>query len=480
MKNLPSVKTLLLALAALFPVLTHAGAASVPHMRLESAQVTNHGDEVRVTLTLDVPARDIRSNYTLLCTPVLTGPDCEIALTPISFTGSRKRLSDHRKRIINEIDPSALPERIEGRPGKTEYVLNIPYQRWMSAAPLTMSIDRAREGYTRTIDLGRLEISKDIRLSHPWPIYTPILEVPDTTDASPRDRALARAIVFANDGRYDRAVLTLAPYYDDEPMAAMSGICRIAADDSLRTRLFPLMGLKADGSRYAVGLDAVSALESLPTDTLSAKVLFRVKKTDIDTAHADNARTLEQIGQSVLTSLKYLRQGSAPTITITGTASPEGYNIPNRRLAGQRAEALKEYLVQKLNVPDSLIRVVNAGPDWKGLRALVEASDMEYHAEVLRVLDNTPENERAHALWKLKWGHPYKYIYENFFPLLRGSALVTISPGTKTADTVNRAIGLIAAGQYGQALSLLETVAHDPSAAPALEICRAITYEKTE
>ena len=95
-------------------------------------------------------------------------------------------------------------------------------------------------------------------------------------------------------------------------------------------------------------------------------------------------------------------------------------------------------------------------------------------------MDNTPENERAHALWKLKWGHPYKYIYENFFPLLRGSALVTISPGTKTADTVNRAIGLIAAGQYGQALSLLETVAHDPSAAPALEICRAITYEKTE
>lgn len=58
----------------------------------------------------------------------------------------------------------------------------------------------------------------------------------------------------------------------------------MAQDSAVRTALFPLIGLEAEGGRYALHLPAVSKAEvrSRTADTLRAGVRFGVKGTRLD------------------------------------------------------------------------------------------------------------------------------------------------------------------------------------------------------
>ena len=55
-------------------------------------------------------------------------------------------------------------------------------------------------------------------------------------------------------------------------------------------------------------------------------------------------------------------------IQIIGLASVEGGLWGNQRLAQRRANALKQYIQQRVNVPDSLIEVSGGGEAWQELR----------------------------------------------------------------------------------------------------------------
>ena len=457
-----------------------AFAQSGPRIGVDSVRISQSGGEVDVALRLDIPRGTIKQNYSLFYTPVLLSGSHELALPAVELTGARKRLSDLRKLNVNvnKIDSSSLAPVFQGREGVMDYRTSVPYARWMSGDGVSVVFDRRREGYTRTTDLGRfVPEGATFRLRHPWAIYTPALAVADTAALAGDELLMARARSYANDGRYAEAVDMLSPLAGDREADALTGVWRMACDSVMRTTIFPRIALGAKGGRYTFSLPAVAVRPQLSAagDTLRVRVQFAVRKTHIDTLAADVVAELDRVVEAVVAARD--AAGTLPRIAVSGSSSPEGGVSLNRRLAAERAASVKEWLCDALErrgvaMPDSLFDVSSIGADWAGLRAMVEASDMEYRTHTLRLLDETPEQERFHALWALKWGVPYTYAYKHFFPRLRNAAVVSIVPecGDAAGETVSAAVARIAAGDYAGARELLMPLSDDPRAVLPLAV----------
>ena len=107
-------------------------------------------------------------------------------------------------------------------------------------------------------------------------------------------------------------------------------------------------------------------------------------------------------------------------IYIEGYASPEGTYASNDRLSKARAEALKDYIVQKFNLNSSLFKVSNVAEDWEGLVELVQASELPQKAQILRIIESTDVFDgRESALMRLNGGTPYRLMLKDMFPDLR-------------------------------------------------------------
>ena len=107
-------------------------------------------------------------------------------------------------------------------------------------------------------------------------------------------------------------------------------------------------------------------------------------------------------------------------IYIEGYASPEGTYASNDRLSKARAEALKDYIVQKFNLNSGLFKVSNVAEDWEGLVELVQASELPQKAQILRIIESTDVFDgRESALMRLNGGAPYRLMLKDMFPDLR-------------------------------------------------------------
>lgn len=130
-------------------------------------------------------------------------------------------------------------------------------------------------------------------------------------------------------------------------------------------------------------------------------------------------------------SIKY----SLSKIHIVSGTSPEGTWKFNQRLSKKRVDCIREVLNDNIVLPDSLIVEDSRGINWKGLRELVAGSNMQYREKVLDIIDNSPELYKVDGVTRelrkrrLVWledGKPWKYMYNNFFPLLRSFSLQVV------------------------------------------------------
>ena len=464
-----------------------ASAQSDPRIGVDSVRITQCGGDIRVALRLDVPRGTIKQNYSLFYTPVLVSGTHELPLPAIGLTGARKRLSDLRKLGVNKADSSSLSPVFEGREGLNDYLSHVPYARWMSAGEVSLVFDRRREGYTRSVDLGRFVPREDavFTLRHPWRVYTPALAVADTAALAGDELLMARARSYANDGRYGEAVEGRARVGGAGRGEAGGGLGRWAADRGGRTALFPLIGLGAEGGRYTLALPAVEVgkVREQAADTLRVGVQFAVRRTSLDVLPDSVSAALEDMAALVAGAAQ--AGGALPRIAVAGASSPEGKAALNRRLAEGRAAwllgCLKEACARRgVTLPDSLVHVEIQGADWAGLRALVEGSeDMPFREEALAVLDNEPEASRMAALKAVKWQHPYWYAYKQLLPQLRRATVLTMTLGAggrdEAGEAIAAAVAKIAAGDYAGARPLLEPYGEDARAALPLAVSRALT-----
>lgn len=106
-------------------------------------KVEKAGDNVNVSLTLDLDRLDIQKQHALMLTPVLTSADGQNSrtLAPIVINGKARQKIYERALAINKEYNTGAAEVIARHNGKeqtVDYTTTLPYSRWMRDARLTL------------------------------------------------------------------------------------------------------------------------------------------------------------------------------------------------------------------------------------------------------------------------------------------------------------------------------------------------------
>ena len=137
----------------------------------------------------------------------------------------------------------------------------------------------------------------------------------------------------------------------------------------------------------------------------------------------------------------------------------------NERLAGARAQVLKEYVNRYMQLPDSLYEVANGGEAWGELRDMVEASSFDCKERMLDIIDNTPDpNRREWLLRHLEGGRPFAEMLKSVFTEQRNSGYMRVyytSVPDSNAIKINQAQQLIEREDYEGAIALLQPIQDD-------------------
>ena len=164
------------------------------------------------------------------------------------------------------------------------------------------------------------------------------------------------------------------------------------------------------------------------------RVDFRVNRTVIDTLFSENATHVHEI----VDYLNAIRQDSTITIlevSFCGAASPEGSYQVNRKLARARLESLEALVRSQVYIPDSVITRNDSYIPWEYLVSEIEASDMPYKQDILRILTedahlvdyyypNTHIDQRVMMLKKLDGGKVWQELNRRYFKKMRNASAV--------------------------------------------------------
>lgn len=165
------------------------------------------------------------------------------------------------------------------------------------------------------------------------------------------------------------------------------------------------------------------------SDTVTMRVYYKQGYATFDPSYKDNGQNLK----TFLSKIQEIRQDSKSrvrAIRIFAGASPEGSTSVNQTLSEKRAASIEAVLRKYMPEDQDLFRVKAVGIDWEGLEQMVAKSDMPYRDEVLNILRNTPEwvtsngvvvDGRKRQLSALHDGQAWWYMYDHFFPELRGA-----------------------------------------------------------
>ena len=149
---------------------------------------------------------------------------------------------------------------------------------------------------------------------------------------------------------------------------------------------------------------------------------FKNLSSALDINYMDNARMLAIIDRT-LSDLSIADR--VDYITITGSASPDGFTERNERMASERASAIKNHIAWKHpHINKDRIFTLSAGEDWDGLRQMIENDfSTPARSEAIKIIRSSQSSDsKRKQLQALSSGRTYRYLSENMFPSLRGGA----------------------------------------------------------
>lgn len=157
-----------------------------------------------------------------------------------------------------------------------------------------------------------------------------------------------------------------------------------------------------------------------------ATVNFRVNKALLEADYQSNPQILKEVdrllsNKDILDKLDY--------ILIIAGSSPEGGIAVNKKLATERAQAMRSYLMWKYPYLNrDMIFSFSIGEDWVGLRNMIEKdSNTPNGAEIISIIDSTEDKvTRLSKIKSLGNGSSYKYIAQHMLPKLRGATTIAL------------------------------------------------------
>ncbi|MFR9599026.1 MAG: DUF3575 domain-containing protein [Rikenellaceae bacterium] len=171
------------------------------------------------------------------------------------------------------------------------------------------------------------------------------------------------------------------------------------------------------------------------------EIYFEQGSSSIDKDNPINANMLNRLSNK-LTKFTADSTITISKIEIDSYTSPEGELRSNNNLSQRRTKAVRDFIDSlELNLPASLFEIKNSGVAWDELRQIVSLSDMPDKAQVVKIIDEVPEetwaktptsrwlklvDSRNKHLMDLRYGNPYRYMMANIYPNLRRSSVVTV------------------------------------------------------
>lgn len=191
-------------------------------------------------------------------------------------------------------------------------------------------------------------------------------------------------------------------------------------------------------------------------------VHFSVGKSVLREDYRENKGTLERI-LDMVKRIEADSLSSVKKIRIVGLASPEGAYDLNVRLSRNRAQVLKDYLVQHgVQLPDSTYELIAGGEAWADLRDVLQESDLKDRDELLRIIDETPDlNRRETLLRQYNGGKSFQYLTQSVFVDQRNSGYIQVyyeAVPDAAAEKINRAAALTREGKPAEAIALIENL----------------------
>ena len=166
---------------------------------------------------------------------------------------------------------------------------------------------------------------------------------------------------------------------------------------------------------------------ALNKDSKNISVFFDVNVAKMDRSFIENDMLMDSI-QHILASVLADSTLQISHIRIVGFASFDGGVAYNERLAGRRAQTIKNYIKSiHPQLPDSVFSVNNGGESWQELRYGLEQVTFEGRDEVLQIIDTEPDvDKREQQIKKLNEGKTYIYMRDELKPILRCLGYITI------------------------------------------------------
>lgn len=358
-------------------------AAPKRNISIVEPHIEKIADSVVISFTTNVGKRAVSGSNTLLLLPSLEGVNYSWSLPAIKVQNRRAAIKESRNRWTAGVENNALGYEVVDAEfgGAMHYRTSVAWQPWMEGANLVAEVvEKSCCSYSQRTPMLLAENLELLPTAEPIKevivVEEPVIEVPATIG-----HKLAEVYPY---------VLPASEYETIEP------------------------GKLFDEDREN-----------------SLTVFFKQGSYNVDVTLGRNSQSLIDLMASIR-MIENSLDTKVKSIIIAGFASPEGGFEVNDRLAWNRAVAVKAYILDHSELSNNTIQIYNGSVDWRGLRILVEESDMYMRQQVLDIIDNTPvwdsqaNKGRLGELMRLNGGRPYKYMFKNFFPKLRNAAYIKV------------------------------------------------------
>ena len=223
-------------------------------------------------------------------------------------------------------------------------------------------------------------------------------------------------------------------------------------------------GLHRDGPVPVPRGNAPGQVQPLRRRKGALYIHFHQNKTAIDMDYMGNADVLSRI-IDMMERIERDTLSKVVKVVIIGQASPEGSVAFNERVAGGRAEALRDYIVRRISLKDADYEVINAGEAWADLKDAIEESTVQQlpeRDEFLRIINENPDvNIREQKMRAM--GAAFDRL-RTMFADQRNAGYIQVYyeavPDT-AGETINRAVQLVREKRYAEARALLEPLDDD-------------------
>lgn len=361
--------------ALLFPHMINAQYVQ-NKIHVSDLNITRNGGQIAVTFSASIAKKAVKSDYSLAFVPVITDGIYKVSLTPVIIKSKTAKTLDWRHEWVTGVNSSKYSIIYAKNGTAVDYNSSVSFQPWMENASLNM--ESLIWGCCNSDSITEL-MTENI--------------LPSPKKEEPK--------------------LTVKAETNMPPSPATIG-------DTL-TRAFSFIIYKSEWKHGTpiYDEDRGNALT----------IYYRVGRSDIEAGYKSNRQTLTNL-ISAIEVITNSENAEVAHITVAGFASPEGSFGFNDKLAWERAVSVKEYILKHTKIADSVVSVYNGSEDWRGLRAMVAASDLPDKQKIIGIIDTVPIEEKHSArleeLKKINEGTTYRYLYDHFFPELRNGAFIKV------------------------------------------------------